>query len=421
MDRRTFLTSAAAASTGIYLSALSARLSAAPSAGSLTIPGALLPAGSPATIPGSPVAFDRHSLFINGKRRLILSGSLHYFRAPDPELWKDRIASLKSVGLNAIDTYFFWGYHSPAAGKYEFTGTRDVDRFMDLVEEAGMYLIARPGPYICAEVDGGGLPGWLIAKSELKLRCRTPEGGYSYDPEYIKYVREWFEQIVPRIARRKNLILFQTENEYNLPGGLSKLLENAVKLTHRIKGATEFYFRLGTLPAIRNAGVSRQLQAMRQPTYLSSCQYLQDLYRLSRELGVTTPIFHNDTSMGATRWIDVDIPGVDDYPVTYMTEEWKKRDPFGPIDIMEQGLEALARDDPHMIERKLYCNVDYYSAPLLYYLGIDPDLFTSMFAMARIVGWIGHLLEQYADNRLIRPRSEYVGAENLHWTPTEQR
>ena len=86
-----------------------------------------------------------------------------------------------------------------------------------------------------------------------------------------------------------------------------------------------------------------------------------------------------------------------------------------------KGLEALARDDPYMIERKLYCNVDYYSAPLLYYLGIDPDLFTSMFAMARIVGWIGHLLEQYADNRLIRPRSEYVGPENLHWTPIEQR
>ncbi|MGQ9501706.1 MAG: citrate/2-methylcitrate synthase [Anaerolineae bacterium] len=84
-------------------------------------------------------------------------------------------------------------------------------------------------------------------------------------------------------------------------------------------------------------------------------------------------------------------------------------------------LEQVAREDPYMTERKIYCNVDFYSAPLLYYLGIDPDLFTCIFAMARVVGWIGHLLEQYADNRLIRPRSEYVGAENLRWVPLDER
>jgi len=88
---------------------------------------------------------------------------------------------------------------------------------------------------------------------------------------------------------------------------------------------------------------------------------------------------------------------------------------------ISEKLHELARDDPYMIERKIYCNVDYFSAPLLYALGIDPDLFTSIFAMARVVGWIGHLLEQYADNRLIRPRSEYVGFENLKWIPIEQR
>jgi hypothetical protein len=305
-----------------------------------------MPAGSPAAIPGSPVAFDRRSLLLEGQRKLILSGSLHYFRAPDPERWQDIIQSLKSVGLNAIDTYFYWGYHSPAPGRYDFSGTRDVDRFMDLVEEAGMYLIARPGPYICAEVDGGGLPGWLIAKRNLKLRCRTLEGKYQYDPEYVNYVREWYEQIVPRIARRKNLILFQTENEYNLPAGLASLLVTGLKLTNHIKGATDFYYRLGSLSLIRNAGVRRQLEAMTKPGYLSSRPYLQDLYRMSRELGVAAPIFHNDTSLAAVRWIDVDIPGVDDYPITYMTEEWKKQDPFGPIDIMEQGVDALGRNCP---------------------------------------------------------------------------
>ncbi len=88
---------------------------------------------------------------------------------------------------------------------------------------------------------------------------------------------------------------------------------------------------------------------------------------------------------------------------------------------ISEKLYEVASQDPYMIERKIYCNVDYFSAPLLYALGIDPDLFTSIFAMARIVGWIGHLIEQYADNRLIRPRSEYVGFENLKWVPVDQR
>ncbi len=84
-------------------------------------------------------------------------------------------------------------------------------------------------------------------------------------------------------------------------------------------------------------------------------------------------------------------------------------------------LEQVARKDPYFVDRQIFVNVDYYSAPLLYALGIDPDLFTNLFAMARIVGWTGHLIEQYADNRLIRPRAEYIGPEGLGWTPIEER
>lgn len=86
-----------------------------------------------------------------------------------------------------------------------------------------------------------------------------------------------------------------------------------------------------------------------------------------------------------------------------------------------ERLEQVARADPYFIERKLYANVDFYSAPLLYALGIDPDLFTTIFTMSRIVGWTGHLLEQYADNRLIRPLSEYIGPMDLRWVPVDER
>jgi len=86
-----------------------------------------------------------------------------------------------------------------------------------------------------------------------------------------------------------------------------------------------------------------------------------------------------------------------------------------------QKLEEVARQDSYFIDRDLYPNVDFYTAPMLYSLGIEPDLFTTMFAMSRVVGWTGHLLEQYADNRLIRPRSEYIGPMELEWVAIEER
>jgi citrate synthase len=86
-----------------------------------------------------------------------------------------------------------------------------------------------------------------------------------------------------------------------------------------------------------------------------------------------------------------------------------------------EKLEEIARQDEYFIERNLYPNVDFYTPPLLYALGIEPDLFTTIFAMSRIVGWTGHLLEQYADNRLIRPRGEYVGRTDLKWVPIGER
>ena len=84
-------------------------------------------------------------------------------------------------------------------------------------------------------------------------------------------------------------------------------------------------------------------------------------------------------------------------------------------------LEEVAGQHPYFQERKLYPNVDYYSAPLLYMLGLEPDMFTVMFAISRIAGWAAHIMAQYEDNRLIRPRAEYVGPKGLKWTPIEER
>jgi citrate synthase len=84
-------------------------------------------------------------------------------------------------------------------------------------------------------------------------------------------------------------------------------------------------------------------------------------------------------------------------------------------------LETLAAEHPYFQERQLYPNVDYYSAPLLCMLGLEPDMFTAMFAISRVVGWTVHIMAQYEDNRLIRPRAEYIGPKGLKWTPIEER
>jgi citrate synthase len=84
-------------------------------------------------------------------------------------------------------------------------------------------------------------------------------------------------------------------------------------------------------------------------------------------------------------------------------------------------LEEVAAQHPYFKDRKLYPNVDYYSAPLLYMLGLEPDMFTPMFAISRVAGWAAHIMDQYANNRLIRPRAEYMGPKGLKWTPLEER
>ena len=113
------------------------------------------------------VEFDRYSLRLDGRRVIVRAGSLHYFRLPSRELWRERIAQLADAGLNAVDVYYPWSYHEERLGELRFEGLRDVERLHDEIERAGLWLIARPGPYVCAEIDFGGLPAWLLRDRRL--------------------------------------------------------------------------------------------------------------------------------------------------------------------------------------------------------------------------------------------------------------
>ncbi|MET7312826.1 MULTISPECIES: beta-galactosidase [unclassified Streptomyces] len=157
------------------------------------------------------VTYDQHSVQVDGKPLYIWGAEFHYFRLPSPDAWRDVLQKIKAGGFNAVSLYFDWGYHSAKPGSYDFTGTRDVERLLDEAERVGLYVIARPGPYINAEVSGGGMPAWRSTQAGVN---RTSE------PEYLKAAREWMSRINSIIARHQltrstgSVILYQVENEY---------------------------------------------------------------------------------------------------------------------------------------------------------------------------------------------------------------
>jgi len=155
------------------------------------------------------VSHNKCSLVINGQPVTILCSSLFYFRIPKG-LWKDRLRKVKGAGYNAIDVYVPWNYHETREGKFDFQGEKDLDLFLSLARKVGLYVVIRPGPYICSEWDGGGLPAWLFVKEGIKIRQN--------DPLYLSYVRKWYEKVIRilkkhQITHNGSIILFQLENE----------------------------------------------------------------------------------------------------------------------------------------------------------------------------------------------------------------
>ncbi|WP_103954189.1 beta-galactosidase [Nonomuraea solani] len=237
------------------------------------------------------VTYDEHSLMVDGRRIVLQSAEFHYFRLPSQELWEDVLEKFKAAGFNAVSLYFSWAYHSPRPGVYDFTGVRDVDRLLRTAERAGLYVIARPGPYINAESTGGGFPAWL---KTVPGRARSFEAGYR------EAYREWLHRINPIIARHQvteggPVILYNAENEYQVN---------------------------------------------------TDAAYMQDIQDQARADGIEVPITTNDccdagswSSTWATGPGAVQIPGVDDYPQSFECANPELWGPWG------EGLTEKLRDD----------------------------------------------------------------------------
>lgn len=230
--------------------------------------------------PTHTVAYDKYSLKVDGKRVFLWGGEFHYFRLPSQTLWRDVLEKIRAAGFNGVSLYFDWAYHSPAPGVYDFTGVRDVDRLLRMTEELGMYVVARPGPYINAETSGGGFPAWLK---------QIPDRARSSDPAYTAAYQDWLGHLNPIIARHQvtrggSVVAYNVENEYAAN---------------------------------------------------TDAQYMQDLQDTARAAGIDVPITHNQCcdASWTPHWAEglgaVEIPGVDDYPQSFECQAPETWGPWG--------------------------------------------------------------------------------------------
>jgi len=167
---------------------------------------------------------------LDGEPFRILSGALHYFRV-HPDHWADRIEKARLMGLNTIETYVPWNAHSPRPGVFDTDGILDLPRFLRLVAEAGMYAIVRPGPFICAEWDNGGLPPWLFREPGVGIR--------RHEPLFLGEVEKYLDQVLALVHPHQvdlggPVLLVQVENEYGAYGDDPSYLQALVEM---IRGA----------------------------------------------------------------------------------------------------------------------------------------------------------------------------------------
>lgn len=157
------------------------------------------------------VTWDEHSLFIRGERVMMYSGEFHPFRLPVPSLYLDVFHKIRALGFNLVSFYVDWALLEGKSGEFRADGIFDLEPFFDAAKKAGVYLLARPGPYINAEVSGGGFPGWL---QRIKGVLRTDAGDFlSTTDNYMSRVCAIIAK--HQITRGGPIVLFQPENEYS--------------------------------------------------------------------------------------------------------------------------------------------------------------------------------------------------------------
>jgi beta-galactosidase len=203
-------------------------------------------------------AQDRHSFslgksefLLDGKPYRIISGEMHPARIPR-EYWRHRIRMAKAMGCNTIAVYVFWNYHEESPGRWDFrSGNHDIAAFIRLCKEEGMWVLLRPGPYVCAEWDWGGLPPYLLKIPDIKVRCMDPR----YMNAVGRYVSRLSQEIVPLQCNHGGPILMvQVENEYGSYGNDRAYVKALHRLWQRQGITVPFYTADGPTAFMLEAG-----------------------------------------------------------------------------------------------------------------------------------------------------------------------
>ncbi|MER8036058.1 glycoside hydrolase family 35 protein [Streptomyces hydrogenans] len=172
---------------------------------------------------------DKAGFLLDGQPFRFLSGGLHYFRV-HPDQWRDRLRKARLMGLNTVETYVPWNLHQPRPDRFVLDGGLDLPRFLELAAAEGLYVLLRPGPYICAEWEGGGLPSWLLTEPDIRLRSR--------DPRFLAAVDDFLDRLLtplrPHLASHGGPVLaVQVENEYGAYGDDTAYLEHLADTLRR--------------------------------------------------------------------------------------------------------------------------------------------------------------------------------------------
>lgn len=151
----------------------------------------------------------KKEFLLNGQPFKILSGAIHYFRI-HPYDWEHSLYNLKALGFNTVETYVPWNLHEPQKGEFHFEDRLDLEKFLTLAQNLGLYAIVRPSPYICAEWEFGGFPAWLL---------REPISIRRNENAYLRHVADYYDILMKKIVPHQldnggNILMIQIENEY---------------------------------------------------------------------------------------------------------------------------------------------------------------------------------------------------------------
>ena len=196
-------------------------------------------------------SLGKNDFLLNGKPFQIISGEIHPARVPEI-YWRHRIQMIKAMGCNTVAAYIFWNYHETKPGVFDFkTGNKNIAEFIRICQQEGMWVLLRPGPYVCAEWDFGGLPTYLLKTPDIKLRCM--------DSRYMAAVKNYVAHLAKELAPLQcvnggPILMVQVENEYGSYGNDKEYIKTLQQLWKQNGIKVPFYTADGATPYMLEAG-----------------------------------------------------------------------------------------------------------------------------------------------------------------------